>query len=130
MKGFVEVIIGELFSGIPQHHSIGLGAVHPAVVPATGGVHQEEGPETVLLQVLDANRGRGEDVLLCHVEAGDTQPLHQICPRGLCLIGAQQHFVVGLLDPARATTRSGSSLTVRLEFTVDILPENWSEGCS
>lgn len=111
-KCFVEVFIGELFSCIPQHHCIRLGAVQSTVVPVGRGVDQEEGPQVVLPQVLDAHRCRGEDVVLCHVEAGCTQLLYQVCPSALRLVTAQQHFVVSLPDPASATTRSGSSLAV------------------
>ena len=109
-EGFVEIFIGELLSSIPQHHSIRLGAVQFAVVPSAGGVHQEEGPQVALLQVLDTDWCRGEDVVLCHVDANCTQLLHQVCSSALCLITAQQYFVVGLPDPARATTRNRSSL--------------------
>ena len=84
----VEVLVGELFSCITQHHCIRLGAVQSTVVLAGRGVDQEEGPQVVLLQVLDAHRCRGEDVVLCHIEAGCTQLLYQVCPSALRLITA------------------------------------------
>lgn len=76
VEGFVEVFIGELLGSIPQHHSIRLGAVQSAVVPSARGVHQEEGTQVVLLQVLDTDWCRGENVVLCHVDASCNQLLH------------------------------------------------------